>query len=85
MIMKPKPHLEAVHARRTIREALNKHWQANFRKGDLWITEYTTTYQRRAAYTLRIMEFSNGKVVHETRYFAKPCGAPVGGAQSHPF
>jgi hypothetical protein len=38
-------------------------------KGDLWITEYTITYQGRPAYTVSIMEFRNGKVVHETQYF----------------
>jgi hypothetical protein len=32
--------------------------------GDLWITEYTITYQGRPAYTVSIMEFRNGKVVH---------------------
>jgi len=28
--------------------------------GDLWVTEYTITYQERAAYTVSIMEFRNG-------------------------
>jgi SnoaL-like protein len=37
-------------------------------KGDLWITEYTITYQGRPAYTVSIMEFRDGKVVHETQY-----------------
>ena len=46
-------------------------------KGDLWITEYTITYQGRAAYTVSIMEFRNGKVVHETQYFADPFEAPA--------
>jgi hypothetical protein len=45
--------------------------------GDLWITEYTITYQGRTAYTVSIMEFSNGKVVHETQYFADPFEAPA--------
>jgi hypothetical protein len=44
--------------------------------GNLWITEYTITYQGRPAYTVSIMEFSNGKVVHETQYFADPFEAP---------
>ena len=44
--------------------------------GDLWITEYTITYQGRPAYTVSIMEFRNGKVVHETQYFADPFAAP---------
>jgi hypothetical protein len=45
--------------------------------GDLWITEYTIRYQERAAYTVSIMEFRNGKVVHETQYFADPFEAPA--------
>lgn len=45
-------------------------------RGDLWVTEYTITYQGRAAYTVSIMEFRNGKVVHETQYFADPFEAP---------
>jgi hypothetical protein len=46
-------------------------------KGDLWITEYTITYQGRPAYTVSIMEFRDGKVVHETQYFADPFEAPA--------
>src|SRR6201998_112946 len=45
--------------------------------GDLWITEYTITYQGRPAYTVSIMEFRNGKVVHETQYFADHFEAPT--------
>jgi len=44
---------------------------------DLWITEYTIAYQGRLAYTFSIMEFRNGKVVHETQYFADPFEAPA--------
>jgi hypothetical protein len=46
-------------------------------KGELWITEYTITYQGRPAYTVSIMEFRDGKVVHETQYFADPFEAPA--------
>jgi ketosteroid isomerase-like protein len=46
-------------------------------KGDLWITEYTISYKGQIAYTVSIMEFSNGKVVHETQYFADPFQAPA--------
>jgi hypothetical protein len=49
----------------------------NFGNGDLWITEYTITYWGRLAYTAGIMEFLNGKVVHETPYFADPFEAPA--------
>ena len=44
--------------------------------GGLWITEYTINYQGRSAFTVSIMEFRNGKVVHETQYFADPFEAP---------
>ena len=44
--------------------------------GDLWITEYTITYQGQAAFTVSIMEFRDGKVIHETQYFADPFEAP---------
>jgi len=46
-------------------------------KGNLWITEYTIIYQHRSAYTISIMEFRAGKVVHETQYFADPFEAPA--------
>jgi ketosteroid isomerase-like protein len=49
-------------------------------KGDLWITEYIITYQgqsQSALYTVSIMEFRNGKVVHETQYFGDPFEAPA--------
>ena len=45
--------------------------------GNLWITEYTITYEGRSAYTVSIMEFRDGKVVHETQYFADPFDAPA--------
>jgi hypothetical protein len=45
--------------------------------GDLWITEYTITYQERSSYTVSIMELRDGKVVHETQYFADPFEAPA--------
>ena len=45
--------------------------------GELWITEYSITYQGRVAYTVSIMEFRNAKVVHETQYFADPFEAPT--------
>jgi hypothetical protein len=45
-------------------------------RDDLWVTEYTITYEGRAAYTVSIMEFRDGKVVHETQYFADPFEPP---------
>ena len=52
-----------------------------FGSGDLWITEYTIVYVGRLSYTVSIMEFKNGKVVHETQYFADPFDAPAWRAQ----
>jgi hypothetical protein len=47
-------------------------------KGNLWVTEYIITYQGKPAFTVSIMEFNdNGKVVHETQYFADPFEAPA--------
>ena len=46
-------------------------------RGDLWVTEYIITYHGRPAYTVSIMEFRNGKVVHETQYFVDPFEAPA--------
>jgi hypothetical protein len=44
---------------------------------DVWITEYTITYQEHATCAVSIMEFRSGKVVHETQYFADPFEAPA--------
>jgi hypothetical protein len=46
-------------------------------KGDIWITEYIINYQEKPAYTVSIMEFREGKVTHETQYFADPFDAPA--------
>jgi hypothetical protein len=46
-------------------------------KGDIWITEYIINYQEKPAYTVSIMEFREGKVIHETQYFADPFEAPA--------
>jgi len=46
-------------------------------EGSLWVTEYVITYQGRPAYTVSIMQFRDGKVVHETQYFADPFEAPA--------
>jgi len=45
--------------------------------GELWVTEYIIHYASGPAYTVSIMEFRDGKVVHETQYFADPFAAPV--------
>lgn len=45
--------------------------------GDLWITEYTIDYEGRAMYVVSVMAFRDGKVAHETQYFADPFQAPA--------
>ena len=45
--------------------------------GSLWITELILTYDIKPFYTVSIMEFREGKVVHETQYFADPFEAPA--------
>ncbi len=49
--------------------------------GDLWVTEFTLTYDDKPSYTVSIMEFSGDKVARETQYFADPFVAPVWRAQ----
>jgi hypothetical protein len=45
--------------------------------GDMWVSECIITYDGAPTYSVSIMEFADGKVVHETQYFADPFGAPV--------
>jgi ketosteroid isomerase-like protein len=49
--------------------------------GDLWITEYTLTYDGKPSLTVSIMEFRDDKVARETQYFADPFEAGVWRAQ----
>ncbi len=50
-------------------------------RGDLWVTEYVITYEEKPVYTVSIMQFQDGKVSHETQYFADPFAAPAWRAQ----
>lgn len=38
--------------------------------GDLWVTEFILTYDKKPSYTVSIMEFKGDKVERETQYFA---------------
>ena len=38
--------------------------------GDLWVSEFTLTYDDVPSYVVSIMEFRDGLVAHETQYFA---------------
>jgi len=44
--------------------------------GDLWVSECVITYDGVPTYSVSIMEFAHGHVVHETQYFADAFGAP---------
>jgi hypothetical protein len=45
-------------------------------RDDLWVSECVITYDGVPSYSVSIMEFSHGSVVHETQYFAAPFPAP---------
>ena len=45
--------------------------------GELWVTEFILTYDRKPSYTVSIMEFRGDKVARETQYFADPFDAPA--------
>ena len=45
--------------------------------GDLWVSECIITYDGVPTYSVSIMEFANGQVVHETQYFADTFPAPA--------
>jgi ketosteroid isomerase-like protein len=74
---------ERIHGRRNL-QALRSHHPAKLTftirrilgSGDLWITEYVIDYDGKPASTISIMEFHDGKVVHETQYFADPFAPP---------
>ena len=38
--------------------------------GDLWVSEFTLSYDDIPSYAVSIMEFRDGLVAHETQYFA---------------
>jgi len=38
--------------------------------GELWVTEFVLSYDEVPSYVVSIMEFREGKVAHETQYFA---------------
>jgi ketosteroid isomerase-like protein len=44
---------------------------------DLWVTEYVINYGDKPFQTVSIMQFRDGKVIHETQYFAEPFEAPA--------
>ena len=68
---------ERIRGRRNIQES--RFVQSNKKRftvsrivgsGDLWVTEFVLTYDGIPSYTVSIMEFRDGRVAHETQYFA---------------
>jgi hypothetical protein len=68
---------ERIHGRRNIQKSRTV--QPNDKRfrvrrttgsGDLWVTEFTLSYDGVPSYVVSIMEFRDGFVVHETQYFA---------------
>ena len=49
--------------------------------GELWVAENVITYDGKPMHTVNIMEFRDGKVVHESIYFGDPWDPPAWRAQ----
>jgi hypothetical protein len=76
---------EKIHGRRNL-QALRGHHPGkpagfSIRRivgvNDLWVTEYAINYGNEVWQTISMMEFQNGKVIHETQYYAQPFEAPA--------
>jgi ketosteroid isomerase-like protein len=68
---------ERIHGRRNIQES--RRLQPNKKRftvrriiggGDLWVTEFVLAYDGAPSYAVSIMELREGRVIHETQYFA---------------
>ena len=46
-------------------------------EGSLWVSEYVINYGGKRVFTVSVMEFRDGKVWHETQYFADSFDAPA--------
>jgi hypothetical protein len=45
--------------------------------GDVWVVELRSDYSGRIYYVANIIEFCEGKIIRETRYYADPFEAPA--------
>ena len=75
---------ERIHGRRNIQASRAEHPASRrfeihrvFGSGAIWVTEYVLAYDDRPYHTVSVMEFSDGKVIRETQYFAEPFPAPA--------
>jgi hypothetical protein len=54
--------------------------------GNFWVSECVITYDGAPTYSVSLMEFADGSVVHETQYFADPFdAAPSRAALAEPI
>jgi len=49
--------------------------------GELWVTEFTLSYDGKPSFAVSIMQFRDGLVAHETQYFAD--GFEPGPSRAH--
>ena len=49
--------------------------------GDVWVVEARSDYSGRIYHVVNIIEFREGKIIRETRYYADPFEAPAWRAQ----
>jgi len=49
--------------------------------GDVWVVEASSDYNGRIYHVANIIEFREGKIIRETRYYADPFEAPAWRAQ----
>jgi hypothetical protein len=79
---------ERIRGRRNIRES--RAVQPNQKRstvrrisgsGDLWVSEFVLSYDGVPSYAVSIMEFRDGRVAHETQYFAD--GFEPGPSRAH--
>ena len=75
---------ERIRGRRAIQASRSQHPAQRrfeihrvFGSGAIWVTEYVIVYDDRPSHTVSVMEFSDGKVIHETQYFADPFAPPA--------
>lgn len=45
--------------------------------GDLWVSEVVISYDGVPSYSVSVMEFADGQIVHESQYFGDPFPAAV--------
>ncbi len=79
---------ERLRGRHTIQESRRvqpnmKHFTVRriLGSGDLWVSEFTLTYDGAPSYVVSIMEFRDALVAHETQYFAD--GFHPGASRAH--